>query len=110
MSFPGLNLQKLIVLSIFILVIFSCSKKQEKTFDIFHGGTILTVDESFSEVEALVMEDGRIVATGSLDMMQGKFGKKANMIDLNGQTMLPGFIDPHAHVVSFAPIVFLTEE
>jgi predicted amidohydrolase YtcJ len=92
------------------LCTFSCSQKQEKNQILFHGGTILTVDKAFSEVEAMVIEDKKIIATGSFAEMEGQFEKTANLIDLEGHTMLPGFIDPHAYVVSFAPIVFMTED
>ena len=89
---------------------FSCSEPVEKKQTLFHGGTILTVDQAFSEVEAMVIEDQKIIATGSLADLKGQYGRTANLVDLQGHTMLPGFIDPHAHVVSFAPIVFMTED
>jgi predicted amidohydrolase YtcJ len=97
----------LLILTVFV---FSCSQQQEKNLTLFHGGTIMTVDENFSEVEALVVEDQKIIATGSFEQMEDQFGNGTRLIDLNGKTMLPGFVDPHAHVVSFAPIVFLTED
>ena len=68
------------------------------------------MDKAFSEVEALVIEDKKIIASGSFDEMENQYGKTAKFIDLQSHTMLPGFIDPHAHVVSFAPIVFMTED
>ena len=97
----------LMILSVFV---FSCSQQKEKNYTICYGGTILTVDKDFSEVEALVIEDQKIVATGNFDDIKAKYGESADLINLEGNTMLPGFIDPHAHVVSFAPIVFLTED
>jgi predicted amidohydrolase YtcJ len=101
------NLLLIIILSV---LTFSCSEKKEKKYTIFYGGTILTVDKGFSEVESLVIEDQKIIATGSHNDLKAKYGNRADLIDLKGHTMLPGFIDPHAHVVSFAPIVFLTED
>lgn len=101
---------KLALLVILMITVTSCTHKKERDHTIFHGGTILTVDEAFSEVEALVINNQKIIATGSFDDMNNKYGQRANLIDLNGCAMLPGFVDPHAHVVSFAPIVFLTED
>lgn len=100
----------LILLIILSAVAFSCSEQKENEYSIFHGGTILTVDKAFSEVEAMVIKDQKIIATGSFDELNNDYGQNAKLIDLEGRTMLPGFIDPHAHVVSFAPIVFLTED
>lgn len=101
---------KLAILIILMINAYSCTQIQESGYTLFHGGTILTVDEAFSEVEALVIEGQKIIASGSFDDLNHQFGKSADLIDLNGRTMLPGFIDSHAHVVSFAPIVFLTED
>lgn len=99
------------VLLVALLAYFvSCSENAVKERILFHGGTILTVDKEFSEVEALVVEDKKIIATGSFNDLNGQFGETAELIDLQGHTMLPGFIDPHAHVISFAPIVFMTED
>ena len=100
--------------NIFLVVLttfaFSCSQPQEKNQTLFHGGTILTVDQEFSEVEALVIEDKKIIASGDFGELKDQYGKTSMLIDLQGHTLLPGFIDTHAHVVSFAPIVFMTED
>ena len=101
---------KLVLLTLVVLSTFSCTQQKEKKYTIFHGGTILTVDKAFSEVEALVIENQKIIASGSHNNVKEKYGDEADFIDLEGHTMLPGFIDSHAHVVSFAPIVFLTED
>lgn len=99
-----------LLLTILSVVAFSCNRQKEKKHTIFYGGTILTVDKDFSEVEAVVLEDQKIIATGNFYDVKEKYGDVSDLIDLEGHTMLPGFIDPHAHVVSFAPIVFLTED
>ena len=91
------------------MTITSCKQDSGKEINIFHGGTILTVDKNFSEVEAIAIQDGKIIATGELASLKKEFGKNAEMIDLKGHIMLPGFIDPHAHVIAFAPIRFITE-
>lgn len=101
---------RITILIALVVTAISCSQHQERSQTLFYGGTILTVDEQFSEVEALVIENKKIIASGSFNDMKDQYGKTANLIDLHGHTMLPGFIDPHAHVVSFAPIVFMTED
>ncbi|MFZ9031236.1 MAG: amidohydrolase [Robiginitalea sp.] len=89
----------LLILTVFV---FSCSQQQEKNHTIFHGGTIITVDENFSQAEALVIQDQKIVASGSFEDMKEEFGGVADLIDLEGHTMLPGFIDAHSHAISGA--------
>ena len=94
--------QNLILLIILSTVAFSCSEKKERIYTLFHGGTILTVDDGFSEADAMVIKDQKIVAVGSFEDLNHEYGKSAQMIDLKGRTMLPGFIDAHSHAVAGA--------
>lgn len=66
--------------------------------EIYFGGPIVTMAGDASEtVEAVLVSDGKIAATGALADLQ-KRAKKAKRIDLKGRTVLPGFIDAHGHV------------
>jgi hypothetical protein len=66
---------------------------------IWYGGPILTMDDSAMRAEAVAEAGGRIVAVGSnADVMKLK-GPRTELIDLQGRTLLPGFIDPHGHMV-----------
>ncbi len=65
---------------------------------IYIGGTILTIDDDQPSVEAVAVRDGRIVAVGSRDDVLAVAGRGATQIDLNGRTLLPGFVDSHGHV------------
>lgn len=69
---------------------------------IYFGGDILTMaGKTPSYVEALVVEDGKIAFTGSLDAAMTRKSADTRLIDLNGRTLLPGFIDTHGHMVYF---------
>ena len=66
--------------------------------EIYHGGPIVTMAGDKAEtVEAVLVSDGKIAATGTLIELQ-RMAKTAKRIDLKGRTMLPGFIDAHGHV------------
>lgn len=67
---------------------------------VFHGGIILTVDESFSQAEAIAIRGNKILAVGSMTDVRAAAGTAAYLIDLQGKVLLPGFIDPHTHVVA----------
>lgn len=64
---------------------------------ILFNGKIVTVDEDFSIAEAVAIKDGRFVAVGTNAQVRGLAGQQTEMVDLAGQTVLPGFNDPHEH-------------
>jgi predicted amidohydrolase YtcJ len=53
-------------------------------------------------VEALVVNGGKITFVGSLSEAKENAAEGHKYIDLNGKTLLPGFIDGHAHFSSFS--------
>lgn len=81
-----------------ILMISACSSG-EKADSIYFNGSIYTVDASNPQVEAVAVKDGMIMAVGSESDIMKLQGDETEMIDLNGQTMTPGFIESHAHMM-----------
>ncbi|MBD8894357.1 amidohydrolase [Roseibium litorale] len=76
------------------------AKAQDGTTRVFSGGTILTVDKAFSEAGAIAIKGNKILAVGSEADVRAAAGEGAEIIDLGGKVMLPGFTDPHTHIVS----------
>ncbi|WP_125720818.1 amidohydrolase [Pseudoalteromonas rubra] len=70
---------------------------------IFYGGTIRTLESGDvnKTVEAVVIEHGQIVHTGSLTDCQNQY-PHAESEDLQGACMLPGLIEPHVHLTPTA--------
>lgn len=66
---------------------------------IFYGGPVLTMDDAAPSVEAIAVRNGLIIAAGTLDAANAVAGRGARRFDLQGRTLLPGFFDPHGHVV-----------
>ena len=74
--------------------------EQQKPPVLYYGGDIITMNGDTPQyAEAVVEKDGKIAFVGSKAEAQKKFSK-ARMIDLKGNTMLPGFLDPHSHFMS----------
>lgn len=48
---------------------------------------------------AMLIQDGEIVATGPSDEIEKKLRADAEVVDVTGKTVLPGFVDAHAHPV-----------
>ena len=72
------------------------------------NGKILTVDSQFSTREALAIRDGKITAVGSNSDIRKQAGPRTRVIDLQGRTVIPGFIDSHIHAIR-AGQTFTTE-
>ena len=51
------------------------------------------------EANALEVRDGKIAAIGSTENLKARAAASANIIDLNGKTLMPAFIDAHMHIV-----------
>ncbi len=64
---------------------------------IFTNGKIITVDSTFSIVQAVAVRGDRIVATGTNQDILRLAGPSTRRVDLRGRTMVPGLIDNHAH-------------
>jgi len=66
---------------------------------IYTGGPILTMDDDMARAEAVAVRAGRIVAVGPAADVMALKGDGTRIVDLGGRAMLPGFVDPHGHVV-----------
>ncbi|WP_429158581.1 amidohydrolase [Aeromonas media] len=65
---------------------------------IYLGGDIVTVNDAAPTAQALAIRDGRILALGSeRDILTLRDGE-TRVVDLQGKTLIPGFIDAHGHV------------
>lgn len=64
----------------------------------FFNGKIVTLDSADAIVSAVAIRNGRILAVGKNEEVKRLSNSKTRLIDLKGKTMLPGFIDSHAHL------------
>lgn len=87
-----------LIAAITILLI-SC-KTTEKADLLIYNATIYTVDSSFSRAEAMVVTDGKIIATGTSAELEKKYDAREK-IDAGGKFIYPGFIDAHAHFTGY---------
>jgi len=76
-----------------------CAWAQDVADTIYRGGPILTIDNDAPRVEAVAVKDGRIIAAGADTDVMAHEGEGTAIYDLDGRTMLPGFVDSHGHVV-----------
>ncbi len=69
---------------------------------VFHNGTILTMEDEPTQVEAVLIRGEIIVAAGETSDILARSGAGATLVDLEGRTLLPGFIDSHSHRLGWA--------
>ena len=76
---------------------------------LYYNGTIITMEAHCPSAEALLVSDGKIEALGSLETLTPLLQDDTTYINLDGKTLLPGFIDGHSHVgsiLAFLPKLF----
>jgi predicted amidohydrolase YtcJ len=67
---------------------------------IIRDAHIVTVDPAFSTASAAAIQGGRFIAVGSdADVLRTR-GPNTRVVDLHGQTVLPGFDDTHVHLTA----------
>jgi predicted amidohydrolase YtcJ len=57
------------------------------------------MEDDQMRAEAIAEDDGRIIAVGTREEVMKLRGRKTQVIDLKGHTLLPGFVDAHGHIV-----------
>ena len=66
---------------------------------IWSGGAILTMNDKAMRAEAVAVANGKIIAVGSRKEVMKLKGPGTQLVDLAGQTLVPGFVDAHGHVM-----------
>ncbi|MFQ5552799.1 MAG: amidohydrolase [Thermoplasmata archaeon] len=64
---------------------------------ILHNGTVLTMEVDRPRSEAVAVVGGSIAAVGTNEEALALRTDRTLIVDLAGRTLLPGFIDSHAH-------------
>ncbi len=89
-------------LSLVVMVVLALARPaaaQDVADTIYSGGPILTIDDTAPRAEAVAVREGRIIKVGDLDDVSVLRGTDTVMYDLDGRTMLPGFVDSHGDVI-----------
>jgi predicted amidohydrolase YtcJ len=94
---PDMNLLYCCACFMLVLLLAGCATTgQSRT--ILYGGDIVTMSDTPSEVvEAVFVENGKIISTGSRDEIFKHKTDATRLVDLKGNTLMPGFIGVHTH-------------
>jgi len=93
------------ILLILFAALFSCGQSEPDQTNapvatqvdlILTNAKIITVDDNFSIQNTVAVDEGLIVATGGQSLLD-KYQSELT-VDLEGKTLMPGFIDSHTHI------------
>jgi len=92
---------KLIALaaSLLLLTLFTPAPQRTESADIvFKNGNVYTANDKAAKAEAIAVKGDRIVFVGTNAAAQKFAGANTRVVDLKGNTVLPGFTDAHQHL------------
>ncbi|MCR9181669.1 MAG: amidohydrolase [Flavobacteriaceae bacterium] len=78
-----------------ILFLISCNEKQVADLLVINA-KIYTVNDSFEKAESFAVHNGKIIEVGTSSALSEKYNA-TETYDFSGKTIVPGFIDAHAH-------------
>src|ERR1700751_4199874 len=91
---------KKILLFIPVFFLFFCGNKQQWVDLVIYNANIYTVDSSFSVCTSMAINKGKIVAIGTDEEIKTKYNS-STLMDAEGKTIFPGFIDAHCHFLGY---------
>lgn len=95
------NLSNAFLISALVAALTACQPAEESVIKIpadliLSNGKIVSVDEGFSIHNTIVVSDGKVVELGDASLLD-KY-EAVTVRDLDGKTLIPGFIDSHTHI------------
>lgn len=84
----------------FLVLLFAICSCQSKIDQLVYNATIYTLDSAFSIAQAMAVNDGKIVATGTRLSLEQRYDFHRKT-DAHGRFIYPGFIDAHAHFYQY---------
>ncbi len=92
------NLFKLSFTFIAILFLLACESPPPASADlVILNANLYTVDKAQPHASAVAVKEGRITLVGDEALIQPTIGENTQVIDAQGQFVMPGFIEGHGH-------------
>src|SRR3982750_3264504 len=92
------------IIAITLIIIALClmtgvASKVETVDIVFKNGNVYTVNDRQPRAQAIAVKGDRIVFVGSDSEAQKYTAKQTRVVDLHGQTVVPGMTDAHYHLI-----------
>ena len=89
----------LIIASVLLLVLMPAPAPVQSAADIvFKNGNVYTANDKSPKAQAIAVKEDKIVFVGTNAAAQKYVGPNTRVVDLKGNTVLPGFTDSHQHL------------
>ncbi|WNJ16655.1 amidohydrolase [Pontibacter sp. G13] len=89
-------------LPLLLVGLYACSPPSDQApFDlVFQNGHIYTVNPEQPEAEVVGVVGHEIAFVGSAAEAAARMGSSTKVVDLDGQTLIPGFVESHGHLLN----------
>jgi predicted amidohydrolase YtcJ len=88
----------LIPVSVLLLTLIPAQPRVQFADIVFKNGNVYTANDKSPKAEAIAVKNDRIVFVGANAAAQKYVGQNTRVVDLKGNTVLPGFTDSHQHL------------
>ncbi|HKG98898.1 MAG TPA: amidohydrolase [Pyrinomonadaceae bacterium] len=88
----------LLLASVLLLTLTTAQPRVQTADVVFKNGNVYTANDTAPGAQAIAVKADRIVFVGSNAAAQKFIGKDTRVVDLKGNTVLPGFTDSHQHL------------
>lgn len=109
---------KRIITVLCVTLLMSCSEQNSNQSNdapmnvadmVITNGNVVTVEQDQPNVEAIAIVGDKIAAVGTTDEIAAWIGDNTEVIDLDGKTAIPGFIEGHGHYTSYGDSFYRLE-
>lgn len=77
---------------------------------VFVSGRVLTMDPTLGTAEAVAVTGDTVTAVGTESEVRQLIGPETIVVDLQGSTLMPGFVDTHSHFFGYTDPVTAQDE
>lgn len=88
-----------ILITLLMIGFNACNSPKESVDLVLLNGNIITLNNTDSKATAVAVKSDTIIAVGTDYQIKEFIGESTEIIDLKGKTVIPGFIESHAHLI-----------
>jgi len=111
--FYDLSIMRTVWLSLLVSMLSFCASFASETSSatlVLFNGTVVPMTSPDAEAQAIALAGSRILAIGTDEEVLALADDETRCLDLEGRTVLPGFVDPHTHLLNDSEMMGLSPQ